>query len=447
MEKAMNRVLSIAGALIAFVLLIYCALSFQLVSWDFRNNLWAPAYLITQRESAYNIDLVFNDSNAIWFPQIIGLFFFLGFLPQYLATNIWLLLNIALLLVLILYLLRQSGCTTNKPLHLGILGLSVFLFPPTIRHLILGQVDILLMMALIAGVCSIRRQQSILGGSLFALALVKPQHCIVVLPSVFVHLLFTKRAFRDSASLFLATCFFVILQTGPLWFGGPSWINDFLSNLQRNPDWAQPSIFSILHNTLGTTGFVLWFVFYVAIIAINLRIWSRNKPENAILWSLASTAIIGPYLWSWDFVLLLPLFIDTAVRLRTVLSKSMLFGSYVTCFLGSVLALQGGTASDEVLWWLPFVLLLGIAISIVADRRSYQQAVAHPMNPPNRACTGRWGLCRILEHLSGVKSFLLPSRGHPHPSASDANRWAACPDQQRCEEQDKQINGDGFYPL
>jgi len=363
----MNRVLSIVSALLAFVLIVYCALSLRLLSWDFRNNLWAPAYLITQRESAYNIDLVFNDSNAIWFPQVIGVFFFLGFLPQYLATNVWLLLNIALLLVLIICLLRQSDCTRNKPLHLGILALSVFLFPPTIRHLILGQVDILLMMALIAGICLISRQQPILGGFLFALALAKPQHCIVVLPSLFIHLL-TKRAFRDSARLFLATCFFVILQTGPLWFGSPTWINDFLSNLQRNPDWAQPGIFSILHNTLGTIGFVVWFVFYAAIIAINLRIWSKNKPENAILWSLASTAIIGPYLWSWDFVLLLPLFIETAIRLRNVRSKSMLFSFYVVCFLGSVLALQGGTASDEVLWWLPFVLLSGITISIVVDR-------------------------------------------------------------------------------
>jgi len=223
------------------------------------------------------------------------------------------------------------------------------------------------MMALIAGICLISRQQPILGGFLFALALAKPQHCIVVLPSLFIHLL-TKRAFRDSARLFLATCFFVILQTGPLWFGSPTWINDFLSNLQRNPDWAQPGIFSILHNTLGTIGFVVWFVFYAAIIAINLRIWSKNKPENAILWSLASTAIIGPYLWSWDFVLLLPLFIETAIRLRNVRSKSMLFSFYVVCFLGSVLALQGGTASDEVLWWLPFVLLSGITISIVVDR-------------------------------------------------------------------------------
>jgi hypothetical protein len=380
----MNRVITIVIiAFIIFVLIIYFIFSAQFINWDFRNNLWAPAHLITQRESAYNIKLIFNDSNSIWFPQIIGLFFFLGFLPQYPATNIWLILNIALLLVLIRYLIRQSDDEKIKPLFFGALALPVFLFPPTIRHLILGQVDILLIMALIAGVYSIERQQLILGGFLFALALVKPQHCIVVLPSVFVYLLFTKGALQNILKLFLATCFFVILQTAPLWFSGSMWINDFLSNLQRNPNWAQPSIFSILHNSLGAIGFVFWFIIYATIILINFQIWSKNKPEKAVLWSLASTAIISPYLWSWDFVLLLPLFIDTTIRLSNTRSKLILFAFYVICFSGSIFALQSGTASDEVLWWLPFVLIIGITISISADKIfRNKQFVIHSTNPP-----------------------------------------------------------------
>ncbi len=366
----MNRMLFIVSGLILFVLISYFTFSAQFMSLDFRNNLWAPAYLLTQRESAYNINSIFNDSNSIWFPQVVGLFFFLGFLPQHLATNIWLILNIVLLLILIRCLIRQSGHEKIKPLYLGILALSVFLFIPTIRHLTLGQVDILLMMALIAGVYSIGRQQLILGGFLFAVALVKPQHCIVVLPSVFIYLLFIKSALQDILKLFLAICFFVILQTAPLWFSGSAWINDFLSNLQRNPDnWAQPSIFSALRN-FGTIGFIFWFVIYIAIIVINFQVWSKNKPENSVLWSLASTAIISPYLWSWDFVLLLPLFVDTTIRLSNLFSKLILFVFYAACLIGSVFALQGGSASDEVLWWLPLVLMTGIAISIVIDKKT-----------------------------------------------------------------------------
>lgn len=207
-----------------------------------------------------------------------------------------------------------------------------------------------------------------LGGFFFALALVKPQHCIVVLPSVFIYLLFAKRALRDGLKVFIATCFFVILQTAPLWFSGSIWVNDFLSNLQKNPDWAQPSIFSILHNSLGAIGFAFWFIIYATIIALNFQIWSKHKPEKAVLWSLASTAIISPYLWSWDFVLLLPLFIDTLIRLSNTLSKLILLTFYIICFFGSIFALQSGTASDEVLWWFPLVLITGVTISIVVDK-------------------------------------------------------------------------------
>ncbi len=42
---------------------------------------------------------------------------------------------------------------------------------------------------------------------------------------------------------------------------------------------------------------------------------------------------------------------------------------------------------------------------------------------PNKACTGRWGVCGIFEHFSGFEFFLLPSRVHTRPSASNASRW------------------------
>ena len=35
------------------------------------------------------------------------------------------------------------------------------------------------------------------------------------------------------------------------------------------------------------------------------------------------------------------------------------------------------------------------------------------------------GFVAIFEHFSGVEFFLLPSRVHARPSASNANRWAA----------------------
>lgn len=347
--------------------ILYLVFTVKFASWDFRNNLWAPAYLLVHKKSAYNIQPLFSDSNAIWFPQIVGVFFFLGFLPQYPASTFWLIFNVALLLGLIWYLIRKFD-QKIKPLHLGILTACMFLFPPTIRHFVLGQADILLMMAFIGTVYAIEKRSLVLGGFLLAIALVKPQHGIVVLPVIFIYLLFMKKVPQEAARLFFTTCFFIILQTIPLWWSDPAWVRDFVSNLQRNPIWAQPGIFILLQNFFGKSGVILWFILYLMILGINLRIWSKNKPEKAILWSLASTSIISPYLWSWDFVLLLPLLADTVLCLSGISGKLTLFIFYALCFYGTVLALQGGTASDEVLWWLPFLLMTGIVLSIVMER-------------------------------------------------------------------------------
>jgi hypothetical protein len=39
-------------------------------------------------------------------------------------------------------------------------------------------------------------------------------------------------------------------------------------------------------------------------------------------------------------------------------------------------------------------------------------------------CTRQVGFCAIFGHFSGFEFFLLPSRVHGRPSASNANRWA-----------------------
>jgi hypothetical protein len=42
----------------------------------------------------------------------------------------------------------------------------------------------------------------------------------------------------------------------------------------------------------------------------------------------------------------------------------------------------------------------------------------------NKACSGQVGFCGIFKHFSGFGFFLLPSRIHARPLATNANRWA-----------------------
>jgi hypothetical protein len=260
-----------------------------------------------------------------------------------------------------------------KPLFLGFLVLTVFLFPPTVRLLILGQVDVIVVISLIAGTYAIERRRLALGGFLFALALVKPQLCIIVLPSLIGYLLFIKREWQVVLKLLSISCLFGFVLTVPLWLSNSNWVSNFLINIQRNPQWSQPSIFSHMSYKLGSLGIVLWFFLFAATLILSIQLWSRYGPTQAVLWSLALTTIASPYVWSWDFVLLLPLFIDTAIRSANMLARASLFITYVICFVLSVISLKPPGSSDSVLWWFPFLMMIGIVISSQLSKKYNRQ--------------------------------------------------------------------------
>jgi hypothetical protein len=44
--------------------------------------------------------------------------------------------------------------------------------------------------------------------------------------------------------------------------------------------------------------------------------------------------------------------------------------------------------------------------------------------PPNKACTGRWGLCRHFKQFPTPYHFPIGRLRAVRPSASNANRWA-----------------------
>jgi hypothetical protein len=343
--------------------------SVKFLSGDFRNNLWAPAYLFLHGGPTYRLDPALADIRSVWFPQILGIFFPLGWLSLYQATNIWLILNIGLLVFLTWLVVRQT--TPDKPglILPGILILSVLFFPPTIRMLSLGQVDIILVVALIGGTYAVTRNNLILGGFLFALALVKPQLCLLVLFSVIWTIGSVKKQWKNALKLVLITGVFAIVLTIPLWFGNKNWVGDFISNLRENPLWSQPSIFSQLAIKHGSLGIIIWLAFFIFIFYLNLRTWAAFEPRQAILWSLALTTIASPYIWSWDFVLLLPLFIQTAVKSSNRLARSILFFFYIASSILAFITLRYISTSDAVLWWFPYLTFIGILISLWINKK------------------------------------------------------------------------------
>lgn len=186
----MRKRIPVIVGIVVLTVMLWLIATLEFTSWDFRNNLWAPTHLLWRGESAYDIGSVFPRGNAIWFPQIVGVFFPLGMMPLPLATGVWLGMSVVALVALTWYLSWQVAQQKPSPWAFGVLSLAVLLFAPTIRHLILGQADLILIVTMVAGVYALERDRLALSALLFAITLAKPQLCIIVLPTAIVHFYF-----------------------------------------------------------------------------------------------------------------------------------------------------------------------------------------------------------------------------------------------------------------
>ena len=234
---------AILGA-ITLALITWLIFTLKFVSWDFRSNLWATAYLFWHGRPAYDVATLFLDSSALWLPQIIVLFSPMGLLPLYPATALWLVINIGLLIGIGGYVFRTATQRRPTPLLFSLLILAVVMFPPTGSHLLLGQADMVIMAAILAGTLA-------LSGFLYAIALAKPQLCTLVMPSAVGYVLLTGGDPRKALRLLLMTSLFVFTLTLPFWIANPLWVNSYMSNYYHNPQYVQPSMFSWLHMRWG----------------------------------------------------------------------------------------------------------------------------------------------------------------------------------------------------
>lgn len=354
----------------ALFFIIWFITTFDLLTWDFRNNLWAPAYLLVHGESPYHIqNLIPGGSSAVWFPQIIGMFFPLGLFPLQQASNLWVMIITSAAVGMVIVLIGRVHPQSKGPIVSGLILLSVLLFPGTVTNILLGQLDFLVIIVLILAASKIQEEGYTVIALCFAIALGKPQLGCIVLPSVFISLLLQGK-WRYGLLLLLSLGAAMILLTIPLWVAYPPWVHDFLSNIRNNPTgWLQPSLFAILKMYLGQAGVVAWLVLAILCLTISTFLWIKLPHQQAVLWSMALTTIAAPYIWSWDFTLLLPLFVDTAARSTKIYARIVLASAWMISSFFHIWTLRF-TTSDHRLWWMPLVLLLGILTSIWVEHRT-----------------------------------------------------------------------------
>jgi hypothetical protein len=321
--------------------------------WDFRNNLYLPVNLILQNQSPYNIHVLVEHSNAVWLPMALGVFLPLGYLELQQATNFWWLVNISALVVLTYITIEKKPPPLPK---LAFTVLMVFLFPSTVSHLYLGQISILICLIFVMIIWFWERIPIWGIGLLLAFTLTKPQLTLVFLP-VYCYTVQREQGWRALWRLGLWTFAGVVILCLPMILIYPDWYKDFISNQLINHTWEHPSIHVLLFLPLGLTGQMLSWVYIGIGIGAAFYGIKRLGNKEGLLWSLALTPVISPYIWSWDFVFLYPLMIYSIFKQRSLAKTTLLISSYFLVMAGFVTLKFIGQIEEYVNWWVPWIIL------------------------------------------------------------------------------------------
>ncbi|MCJ7534767.1 MAG: DUF2029 domain-containing protein [Anaerolineales bacterium] len=321
--------------------------------WDFRNNLWAPSFLLVNGQSPYNITVLYEIGSAVWMPVAIGMFWPLGYLPLQQASNLWWIFT---LISLIAIVWLSSGYQRPPKYLFTVTLILAFLFPPTISHFSLGQITVLI--CFIFMVLSIYGQKlhPLLIAILIALTLSKPQLAIFILPG-YIYSYIKENGSSQAVKLIFLIFLSIGILSIPLFTYYPRWIIDFFQNLMENPDWAHPSSLFLLRTNFNRIGEILWYMLLFLVSGINLWLWTRLPKRDAAVWSLALTTLVTPYIWSWDFVLLIPLIVSYLFNKKQKSSVWLIYFAYFSCWGVIAYMKLTGRISDELYWWVPWYLI------------------------------------------------------------------------------------------
>ncbi|GAB4547109.1 MAG: hypothetical protein Fur002_22780 [Anaerolineales bacterium] len=309
---------------------------------DLYNELWGPAYLLVHGQSPYNTAPLHANLPAAWLPMSIGAFFPLGWLSEESAARLWAALAAAALAAL-LYLLQEKKLNLFNVLALTFL---VFFFPPALDHVHLGQFSLIVTLCWVLAV-----RYNALAVAAIALALSKPHLGILALLGFLQKE--KERGGLRAVIFFLAKILAACaLLCVPLFIAYPNWIPDFIAAQRQNPAWLYPSLYIVFKRLLGAWGIALWALSALALTALNARLWKKLPAQHALAWSLALAPLVTPYIGSWDFVVLLPLFIWTYIHANWQ-QKIFLWAAYLAAW-GMMANIQMMIPShNHYYWWVP----------------------------------------------------------------------------------------------
>jgi hypothetical protein len=376
--SSLHLIAAIALITAAVAGIVWLVTNSQIGGWDVRNNLWAPSHLLLNGQSPYDLSSLYELGAAVWLPMAIGAFFPLGALPHEQAAMVWLLTSLAAVVGIVWLVADRQR---PLPLLFGLALLMVYLYPRTIAHLLLGQFSLLAVLLYLLSRHLLLRQYIWLSALLVALALTKPQLGIFALSGLLIAA-YRLDATRGTLRFAAAIVTWIGLLTLPLFLLYPAWIPDFIQALRENQSWLQPSLFSLLPIWLGWPGRLMWALLFVLLLSLNGWLWWKWPCLETLCWSLALTPLASPYIWSWDFVLLLPLLVWGIFHFRSLTARGTLIVGYLINWGLMFWTILGSDGSDHHFWWASWFIVSIALIAQLIER--LDTATAHAANLDNK---------------------------------------------------------------
>jgi hypothetical protein len=375
-----RKAIYILIGLLAVAVLVSLTPSPAVCSWDFQHCIWGPAWLLVSGQPPYQFDAPYGPYLAVWWPQIIGALFWMGWLPCWPAAKLWLLVEICGL-ALSVWLLN---CRKKPaPWQLGVILLAVFFFAPVYYHIELGQFSLLflammVMVVFLPGDGFPPRRLPWWLPLLLALGAAKPQLTVLVYPGVLAATL-RRQGWYGVGRLALASAGWLAVCLVPLFIFYPGWVTGFLNvtNYNLNLQWNLPTLYLRLALTLGRTGQLIWLALFLSALALVLWLWLKKGARAGLIWSLGLTPMVTPYASSWDFTLLLPAFIWLLLKMRSRRARFALGCGMLLVDLGMVASRWGKSElPDASQWWIPPALLATYLLAMLVERREASRAGA-----------------------------------------------------------------------
>ncbi len=269
--------------------------------------------------------------------------FYLGFLPLYEAANAWMLLNIAMLVCSVFLL--TDGC---KPIYRLVITLAALIFVPALGLIVVGQYSAPVLLGAALFIYAARRQDALLTALGLLLTTFKPHIGFLLLPAGFLWLILQKTAFGRRAVWISIGGGLTLAALGFL--ADPAWPLTYLRSLMtystlpgvagRELSASFPvlllKIFLGESSTPWIAGLSLVIAVFMGLLFWRFRVFANI--ETLVAGCTLMTLLADPYLFNYDYVLLLLPLIYLAGQPTSLKTRMLLAAAYFLPWISLILA-------------------------------------------------------------------------------------------------------------